>query len=280
MILSENKHGNGAIHSPIKTKIRRIVRSRVGRSSIPFNWSVGVDSTKGLDIPIKDQGQSSSCGGQSASYAIAIALALSKPPYKELSAKSIYSDIVYPGGGTTTGAIEKQVINKGVADEALVPSQPPTEANLTDRSWENQTNVINALEKAGWRALSVGRDIESFAEAIRDYGFVIMEITGQNGNNPSWLSPYPQPPQKGNPNPLWHHFVCCVSARIVNGFNSIDFINSWGDQIGFRGHQFITQEYFDSGYIIDAFTFERNILPPKPQDWWSIFVNALQRLFS
>jgi hypothetical protein len=69
--------------------------------------------------------------------------------------------------------------------------------------------------------------MESIAQAIRDYGGVILEIAGTTMERGS--SPIQNPPIKGNP--LWYHFVCGTSAGYYSGQKVIAFANSWG-QIG------------------------------------------------
>jgi len=52
----------------------------------------------------------------------------------------------------------------------------------------------------------------------------------------------------------------------------IIFNNSWGDQIGCSGQQALTEDYINSGYIIDAFTFRPKSIGSAKSGWlWNIF---------
>ncbi len=254
-------HGKGAMkRTKLGHFIQRLKRPKVGKASRLFDWNVGYSSIAKIgNIPIKSQGASDSCAGQAGSYGMAIALALLSGKYEELSAKSIYSLIFYPNGGSTEGSIENVFKRDGATLESEVQSYPSTEQNLRDTTWKNPTLLKEALTRSGFVPLTVSINIESIAEAIRDYGFCILQINGQDGNSPDWLSQTPQPPQRNNPNPIWSHFICFVGAGLVNGVKTLTFVNSWGDNVGVGGYQNITQAYFDSKQIVDAFTF---IVPP------------------
>ena len=259
-ILVEGIHGHGAIKRNALTRfIHRNSRPKVGKASVPFDWSVGHNSISKFNIPIKDQGTSGSCGGQAGSYAMAILKALLSGEYNEISARSIYSIIFYPQGGTTTTSIENVFLRDGAMPEVQVPSYPNSEQWLEDTTWRTADYIKQALANDGYKSISVHRDINSVAEAIRDYGVVILQVDGQNGNTPDWLSVNPCPPNSNNSNPTWSHFVCAVSAQLVNGVPTITFLNSWGNSVGASGAQNFTQSYFDAGGIVDAFCF---ITPP------------------
>ncbi len=254
-ILVEGFHGTGGVRSlqsSFDRKLNRIIRNKVGKAGIPFDWQKGIhvqDHTG--KITIKDQGQSDSCGGQAKAYWLGIVTAIvSGQPYTEQSAKSIYSRIYYPGGGTTVYNLEKDL---GAVDEIIVSSQPPTETNLEDKSWTDDVNLKLAMSKAGWTAISVNIDMESIAEAIRDYGAIIWEITGQN--NGTWLSNSPIPPTKTLNSSMWNHFMCSAGAGTWNGQQAIDMFQSWGILVGDDGIQHFTADYINSGYILDCFTF-------------------------
>lgn len=253
-ILVENKFGHGGKRQPIRRQIRRIIRPMIGKSSIPFDWNIGIHvQTKLGKIPVKNQGISDSCGGQAKSYWLGIIIALlNNAPYVEQSAKSIYSLIFYLGGGTTIPAMEKDL---GSLNEFDLPSYQsgltPSEAFMESTMWKNPDTLKKMMVNQGWQAISVGKDMESIAQAIRDYGAVIWEIDGQN--NGTWLSNNPKPPQ-GNLS-LWAHFMCSEGAGIWNNQKAITMFQSWGSTVGDNGLQHFTQDYIGSGYILDVFTF-------------------------
>lgn len=259
--LIEGKYGSGAIkQNPLLKGLQRILRPHadtLGGITPEFDWSVGFDSSVQTGkLNIKNQGSSFSCGGQASSRFIEIASFIQKnTPMLEQSAKSIYANIAYPGGGTTISAIEKFVNNAGSNSELEVPSvqvvNGATNANeyfLTDKSWETPTLKTSALAKSNWIPVTVTVDIDSVAKNLRDYGAVILEIGGKN--NGTWDNAYPVP----LPDFQWRHYVCVKSAGLVNGKKTLSFYNSWGN-IGEGGVQYFTEDSFKIA-VIDAFTFQ------------------------
>jgi hypothetical protein len=238
-----------------------------------------------ITVPIKNQFQSDSCGGQAASYFIGIANALTnKTPYVEVSAKSVYSPIVYPEGGTTVHALQNQVCNKGATKEIIVPSYhngTTDEPWMTDTSWETPPNLILASANANWIAVTVPIDLDSIATAIRDNYATIWEIQGVN--NGTWLSDHPVPPVSNSG--LWGHFMCQPSV----GMKEIISLQSWGVSVGDSCYQRFS-DYISSGYIVDCWTFVPKYVPhpilpnqqiPNPQvlTWQQRLVNYFLALF-
>jgi len=273
--LVEGKFGHGAI--PRNRVSRGIHRFRRGtaQAGIPFDWSRGFDVENGFTIPRKNQGQSFSCGAQALSYFLTVQNYL-KGIQKEVSAKSIYANIAYPGGGTTSNSIETWGGAHGGNLELDVPSyqngQPPSERFMTDKSWITSELIKDAMTRAGFLPVSVPIDMESIAQATRDNNGCIMEISGQN--NGTWLSPYPLPPK--NKSNLWNHFMFPKGARTVNGVKEFNALNSWGEEVGFNGVQCFNQDYIDSGFILDVFTFVPDYrLSPIPTNTsiWAEVVN-------
>lgn len=264
-ILVENRYGHGGVNtlkSKVRRKLRRVFRPKLGMAAVPFDWAAGFHLRSKLsNIRIKDQGISSSCGGQAKSQWTAVIRALlTGQPYSEDSAKADYAPIAHAGGGTTVHELEEDL---GSLPESAVPSyqdgNPGTEEFMADRSWMTSENLKAMMANAGWTAVSVSIDLESIAEAVRDYGAVIWEIEGQN--NGTWLSPRPKPPVRGQ-GEIWAHFMCSEGAGMNGTPNrEISMFQSWGTDVGYQGVQYFGQDYTGSGYIVDCFTFVRT--PPK-----------------
>jgi hypothetical protein len=241
-ILAEDKFGHGAL--PSIKDLRDKKWSKLAMASTPFDW------TAGFVLPpitiTKNQGTSGSCGGQSGSYLTA----LFESAYNERSAKYLYSQIFYPpSGGTTMRDILNLIVKKGSAPESLVPSyqggNPPSESFMEDVSLNaNADASATAYEGTGYAF--VNPDIESYAQAIRDNGGAIMEI--QAMNNGTWLSADPQPPTSAQ----WAHFLICTGALMRNGKKVIQVKNSWGNEVGENGYQYISEDYFKSGFILQG----------------------------
>lgn len=260
-ILVEGKFGHGVrterFHY-LRTKWRRLNRPSIGQSSTPFNWTQPVDNITKVNPNIKNQFQADSCGGEAGSYLIGLLNALvSGLAYIEISAKSIYSRIWYPGGGTTVPALENQLCVSGANLESDVPSYQnatTTETFMEDKTWVIPALLQKALDNSGYTTINVNIDMDSIAHAIAQYGGIIWEIAGQN--NGTWLSANPQPPiSKLN---LWNHFMCVGGAMVYNNQNSLKSLQSWGADVGENGCQYFNEKYINSGYIIDCFTFVKN----------------------
>jgi hypothetical protein len=276
----EGMFTSGAIPiTRLNRAIRRLFRKKLGKG-FGVDWSVEYDS-RTAPIGIKNQGINYSCGGESASYLIEIHRKSQGIMEGAISAKSIYAPIAYPGGGTTVSALVTQICFHGANLEATVPSydangQPLSEAMMIEKSWQTDATRADALTRAGYTEYDVGTDIDDVASAIQAYGPVIIEIEGQNGHIPGWLSATPQPPSKTNPNPTFNHFLCGFGFKTINGVRYISVLESMGEAVGENGVQYISEDYFRSGYVLDvvSFIYDTQIIPlPSNQ---SILANIVR----
>ena len=272
---SDLKHGVIPLH-PIHLWVRKKLRPKLVRG-------MGVDWTKPLStfrLPIDNQGENSSCSGQGGNKFLTTERTSRGIPQERISAKSIYDPIAYPGGGTTVVALQNQIKLKGANLESAVPSydalgNPLPEYLMVNKSSQTPALIADAETRAGYTLYDCGEDIESVAEAIRDYKAVIWEIQGQD--NGTWTSSTPTPPSTRNPNPLWNHFMCAYDYGMLNGKKVIAAYQSMGENWGDKGVQYFGEDYFDSGYMIDCFTFvwNGNIYVPikQPQSNWANLVD-------
>ena len=296
LIENQFKAGARPIH-PVHRLIRqKLLRGKVVKGIPTFDWTAGYDVRDTIGpIAIKQQGQNDSCGGQAASYFIEIQERLRGIKEGAISAKSIYAPIAYPGGGTTVSDLEGQISSNGANLEAVVPSEDTmgnalSESVMEDKSFLTSDMVKDALTRAGYTCVNVARDMDSVAQAIKQYGAVIWEIEGQNGHIPGWLSPTPQPPVPDNGQSIFAHFMCSCGAKTINGVPSIIALESMGTAVGDNGIQYFTQNYFDSGFIKDVFTFVWDGAIPVPVEppqsawpalaWWFAGWEALKQLFA
>lgn len=258
--------------------------NEVGYGSQPFDWDLGYDielemgvatKTSGFKLPIKNQGQSGSCGGQAESYLGESIGALNLKSFEEKSAKFTYAPVAAPGGGSSGDELANRSENVGWGSEALTPSyqngQPPTEAFME----QVQDITPDATQHASIdRAISnalVNVDIDSIAQAVRDNGGVRIGIAGSN--NGTWLSEFPQHPNTGDT--LWYHWVDICKAQMINGKKMIGFPNSWGTAAGNQGWQWLDENYVNTTYIFEARTYVFNDTPP-PAEFHYRFMNDLQ----
>lgn len=245
----------------IKRKTKRIFRAKLASAPTPFDWTNDVTMIKNRlaaigPIKIKNQFQSFSCGGQAGSYWIGIAEALKNgTQYQEVSAKSVYAPIAYPQGGTTDGALQRQISIAGALPEALVPSYKPNgttdDSWMTDTSWNTAPNQIIASADADWVEVTVDNNIEAIAEAIRDHYAVIWHINGNFYDVTNWLSEMPKP---GATNPDGH-FMCACDVDYTKT-ETICALQSWGTSAGVNGIQkFDETTYIGNKNLVDIFTF-------------------------
>ena len=281
--LIEGKFGHGSIHQPIRRKIKKALRKSIVASTSPVNWDKGYDVRDTIGpITIKNQGTSSSCGGQAGSYFIEIHRRLNKLTEGAVSAKSIYAPIHYPNGGTTINDLERQIMSQGANLEASVPSYdaygaPLSEIMMQDTSWQTDKTRSDAFTRAGYTPSDIADDIDTVAANISTWGAVLFEVKGQNGHIPSWLSSTPPAPMPSTGEPYWYHFMAGVGYKMINGKKAIICLQSWGN-VGDNGVQYLTEDFFNGGGVVDAFTLIPNAqISPLPSNhswaatvlrWW------------
>lgn len=230
--MNEQDFGKGAFLSPIDKRDF----SYKGFSAIPYDWSKSFDV--GINLTIKNQGQSSSCGGQAGSYYDTVLKALNGNT-DERSAKFIYSQIFVPGGGTYGRSICDLLVNKGCAKEALTPSYeanlPPSEAFMENKADITPQAYADASTAEALAYTSVPVNIDSIAQAVRDNNGAVILLRGEN--NGTWLSAYPKPATTGE----WNHFLYIGKCKMENGIKYLGVLNSWGDTVGEKGWQWLSE---------------------------------------
>lgn len=219
--------------------------SQIAEGTAPFDWSKPFDVEISVSkIPVKNQYQSYSCGGQAwASYSYI----LDQSIREEKSAKFIYAQTHVGSGGSDGRTNSNLCVKKGVSSEKDCPSYLPdgttSEAFITNVGDITALAYADALtneEKTYW---SVNTDIESIAQAVRDNNGVVIGIYGQN--NGTWLTKFPLPPTDYTQ--AWAHWVYVGKALMINGKKYLGFLNSWGVSVGEQGWQYISEDYFPKG---------------------------------
>jgi len=270
-VLAEGQFGHGGIKTKLHWLKRKSRPKYLGDATTSFDWNAGYDIETGLGIalgipnfklPVKNQGQSDSCGGQLASELSAIQEAFTSKVFNERSAKYAYSHIFYPQGGTTVSKLENILLTRGVSRESLVSSyqngQPPSEPFMEDLSYETPVIDQDALTAIDTQILSVDMtNIDTVAQAIQSLNGVGMLFSGQN--NGTWLGATPVLPV-GTSN-LWEHFVLLGKCRMLNGKKQIGLLNSWGNTVGDGGWQYLGEEWFGSKYVLDIFAVYKSSTP-------------------
>ncbi len=263
-MIDEKNFGKGGIKD--LPDARDVKYEHVAMGSAPFDWSVGFDIeaelAKLLNIPnwflkTKNQNGSGSCGGQAWSYYGSILEAVKTSTWEERSAKFIYSQtFVLPAGsaGRDNCGI---AIKQGWGTEELTPSydggNPPGEAFM--QRPQDITQAARDLAKISKALLyaNVAPNIDLFAQAIRDNNGLVLGIYGKN--NGTWSGKFPKPPIYGvdEPNTLWAHWLYAGKAKIIDGKKHIAVKNSWGDDVGDHGWQWLSEDYFKPVPVLGSY---------------------------
>ncbi len=270
-VITEQGLGKGALpHQPDE---RDYQWGELGFGSMPFSWEDGFDIENEVGkLPVKDQGGSSSCGGQAWGY---LGQILDNTNRNEKSAKFIYAQTHAPGGGSDGRLNSELVKTKGWGSEALTPSYVNGFAGSEQFYINNDITPEAFKEALTDRALSyaaVNITIDSIAQALRDNKAVIIGIVGQN--NGTWTSPFPKPPM-GSSN-LWYHWVLIGKAKMIGGKKYLGFINSWGETVGEKGWQWISEDYMN--WLFSTWTMIKNT-PPPPTFQYNFIKNLTFSMF-
>lgn len=240
---------------------RDFLYSEVGFGTETFDWNTPYDVETELNIklPVKNQGQSFSCGGQAWSTYIGILEALATQTFEERSAKFVYSQVYVPGGGARGRDCADVCVNQGVAREAALSSyqngQIPSETFM-ERSGDITTEVRqDATSSKLLSYAQVGNNINDIARAMKLNHGLVLGITGSN--NGTWNSEFPKPPIPGDA--TWNHWIYFGKAKMINGVKNIACLNSWGDKIGNKGWQWISEAYMP--YVFSAWTHVFGVTP-------------------
>lgn len=233
-------YGTGALES--KYDIRDFWYEPADRGA--FDWTKGFDIEEvlGKKLVVKDQNGSSSCGGQAWSYYGEVLEAVATKNYEPRSAKWIYAHTRVPNGGSNGRVNCDFCIKNGWAREELVPSydhsKAPKEEFFIGKIERTKDIIIDTEIAKPLSYVRVEPNIEIIAQAIQDNFGVVIVLNGED--NGTWKGSFPKPPKVKE----WGHFVLAGKAKLINGKRHIGIINSWGDDVGDDGWQWLGEEWF------------------------------------
>lgn len=265
-MMHADQFGKGAIRRGPDS--REVQYSSIYGGNPVVDWSHDYDFLKeiGLNIPIKNQGRSSSCVGQATSYLAETAEFVETKTFTQLSAEDIYSRIyLSPDGGAYGYKGPSTVVTRGVARELLVPSYenglPPSEAFM--RIQNNSPMAIqDALIHKGKNYATINTNsIEEISYAIEHQGCAVFGVVGTDAGW-SGNGGFARPPLPGESQ--WGHYLFATKRLTLNGKRYISGPNSWSEQWGSNGFFFVPESYFDEGFTFNAYT-----LVDLPNTWYN-----------
>ena len=241
-----NKFGTGGI----PTERNQMVASfgEIVADSPVFDWVKGFDIRDTVDLSLKDQNGSGSCGGQATAYLTEAIFGT------EMSARSIYNKCFVPnGGGSSAQGLMNTIINIGVDKESVTTSydngKPPTEEFV--RRPDSNPSAIR-----GTRPVYIKIDFDKIAIATLQCKGMILGVAGQN--NGTWFTSSPVPPTKAE----WWHWVYVGYAGMRDGKKCLGFKNSWG-AIGEEnsGWQYIYEDYLPHIFSAWSLLYSKDTKP-------------------
>ena len=252
-----HSYGTGALKSGYD--IRDFWYSPTAGGDAQFHFDI--EQSLGKKLVIKDQNGSGSCGGQAWSYYGEVLEALATGNYEPRSARWVYSHTAVQGGGSRGKDNSDFVVKNGFVQEKYAPSyekgKAPSEEFITKKPELSKEAIEDKEVSKALSYLKVPADFYSVAKAIRENNGCILMLAGQD--NGTWRSKFPQPPKKF----VWYHWVYAGKLKTIDGTDYIGFANSWGEDTGDDGWQWISEEYFDNGAVPEVWTLAWDYRPAQ-----------------
>lgn len=228
-----------------------------------FDWDTGFDIENfiGQKITVKDQGKSSSCGGQAWAYYGEVLEKVATGSYEPRSARWIYSHTFVPTGGSRGRDNCDLVRKEGWVKESFATSYEdgklPSEKFMCTVPQLSKEAIEDKEVSRAEAYIQVPVNINVIAQAIQDHYGVVMVLNGED--NGTWRTKFPQPPRVKE----WGHFVLAAKAKMIDGKKYIGVLNSWGTDVGDKGWQWLGEEYFKSGHIREAWALPWDYKPAR-----------------
>lgn len=257
-MIDETTFGKGAADKPSDfLKPEAPLHAEVAGAYQPTVWAEKDPAAGFTTYPKRNQGIKSDCTCYAGAKALSIDELGENGQYREFSPDSVYPYVVVPGGGANSLDVIKFIDSNGMTLEALYPSDSLTEAQASNPAVINSNIVAKDAKQVAliYRPSSYvecATDFDTIAGILHNYQVqgikkgVMITIVGQN--NGTWASTMPQVPSKASTSALWYHRIVVTDFGLIKGQKVLAFDNSWGDQVGNKGQQFLTEAYMPFMY--------------------------------
>ena len=241
--------GTGAVLEPYSKQDYRL--EEVFTAS-PVDWKRGFDIEEemGIELPTRNQGSSSACVSMAWAYYSEVLDYLESRQWMRESARYIYSSIYLPTGGAYLRKGGQVLTNKGEVPEALVPDKKSEIEMRNDTDITSYDNTIaKTLLKTAYASFDA-KTIDDMASVIKThYGAVGGVIDGFEYED--WHRIIVRPGNHRNKG----HALYFGKYKMLNGKKYLAVKNSWGDDYGKKGWQWLGEEWigrmFNLKTIID-----------------------------
>ena len=239
--------GTGSIDRPEHFFTERAWRNEeIAGAYSPAKW-IEKSINGFVTYPKRNQNSQSSC----VSYVLAKQLALDEyvenKVWRELSPRSTYAYTAVPGGGSSSIAATKLSVKQGMTLEHLLKTEGLLESQVTTIDDYKTDAKQVALVYKPQAYVECSADFETIAQILqihKEKGIPkVIGVTVVGENNGTWHSTFPTVPKYPDTAKSWYHRIAITDFGLLNGKKVLAFDNSWGENIGNKGQQFLYEDY-------------------------------------
>lgn len=249
---NEAQFGKGAVDKPEDYFGPRAWRhEEIAGASPKTTWVEKNPQGGFVTYPKRNQGQQFSCVLYVKAKQLSVDELSENGTYRELSPRSVYPYVVVPGGGSSSLNAARLVTKIGMTLEHLLPTDGLSEQEVVkDKGYVTDAKQVALVYKPG-SFVECSADFETLAGILESYKArgvkKVIGVTVIGRNNGTWTSMFPTPP-KPTDGGLWYHRVAVTDYGLINGKPHIAIDNSWGENVGFKGQQYLSSDYESAIY--------------------------------